>query len=180
MILLWNLAYSKFLFSQPRKMIIEQPDVYSKSFINSLIKPINFVGFPHPQRPWYSFYVSINLKPQHPTAYAPNYFFKLRRVSTKVSCAPPPHPNNYWVTNVPPPPQKKTLKVAPWSLGHPPAFEILKSLLLKFPAPGIRLLVKCLAMWNDFCSNVPAPGTRKIGFCWLIQLLFFWLTRQFF
>ena len=89
MILLWNLAYSKFLFSQPRKMISEQPDVYSKSFINSLIKPINFVGFPHPQRPWYSFYVSINLKPQHPTAYAPNYFFKLRRVSTKVSCAPP-------------------------------------------------------------------------------------------
>ena len=82
-----------------------------------------------------------------------------------VSWASSPKPT-YRVTNVPPPPKKKeNLKVALRSLGHPWTFELLKSLLMKFPATGIRLQVKCLAMRNDLCSNVHAPGTRKISIC---------------
>ena len=49
MILLSSIAYSKFLFSQPRKLAREQPDVCSKSFINlsppPQIKPIWLAKF---------------------------------------------------------------------------------------------------------------------------------------
>ena len=68
--------------------------------------------------------------------------------------------------NVTPP----NLKVAPRSLSHPQPFELLRSLLMKFPAPGIRLLVKCLTMWSDLYSNIPVPGIRKISFCWFVRL----------
>ena len=47
------------------------------------------------------------------------------------------------------------------STSHPQAFELLKSLLVKLPAPGTRLLVKYLAMWKDLCSNVPARFRDK-------------------
>ena len=44
-----------------------------------------------------------------------------------------------------------------------PTIKLLKSLLVKFkyPAPGIRLLVKCPRVWKDLRTNVPASGTRK-------------------
>ena len=45
--------------------------------------------------------------------------------------------------------------------GQPPAFELLKSLLVKFLAPGKKSLVKCPAMCKGLSSNVSASGTRK-------------------
>ena len=46
--------------------------------------------------------------------------------------------------------------------GNLRAFELLKSPLVKFLAPGTRSLVKCPAMWKNLNSNVPAPVTTKI------------------
>ena len=43
----------------------------------------------------------------------------------------------------------------------PRPFKFLKSLLVKFTTPGTRLLVKCLAMWKDLCSNVSIPGPTE-------------------
>ena len=97
-------------------------------------------------------------------ARAPNYFLNYKELVWKCLLPPPTQISSHKCA----PPN---LKVAPRSLGHPRAFELLKSLLVKFPAHGIRLLVKCLAMLNDLCSNVPAPGTRKIGFCWFVRLI---------
>ena len=94
----------------------------------------------------------------------PNYFLNYKELVCKCLAPPPPPPPHTQHPNIESlmcPPKSLSCSAVP---GPPSGFELLKSLLVKFPTPEIRLLVICQAMWNDLCSNVPAPGIRKISF----------------
>ena len=67
--------------------------------------------------------------------------------------------------------------------GDPRAFKLLKSLLVKFPAPGTRSLVKCPGMWNIRVQMFPLPGLKKnrfrLIFSFNLTAVIFSLIRQF-